>query len=105
MEIQNDRGHLWANRQGMVAMVNRRCVFILISLALTGCGSLNHRELAQGQFNVWGNGVYASSADVEKEASRVCPGGYTKLWENYEPGPAELGHTMFWRIVCNGNSK
>jgi hypothetical protein len=34
MEIQNDRGHLWTNRQGVVAMVKQLAVAILLVGAL-----------------------------------------------------------------------
>jgi len=70
---------------------------------MAGCGSLDHRQVASGEFIVWGNGVHARDADLGREAVRVCGDAYTKLSEGDEPGPAELGHTLTWRIVCNSS--
>lgn len=85
----------------MVAMVKWRSLSIFIGLSLTGCGALDHYQTAPGQFDIRGNGIYAHDAGMEREASHVCPGGYARLGEEYEPGPAELGCTRIWRIVCN----
>jgi hypothetical protein len=86
----------------MVAMVNRRAIFVFAGLSLTGCGALDHFQMAPGQFDIRGNGIYAYDAGMQREASQVCPAGYSRLGEEYEPGPAELGRTRIWHIACNG---
>jgi len=95
------------NRQGVVAVVSIARILLLAAagFAVTGCGSLDHYQSAPDRFNVWGDGLYARETDVQREAKRVCPDGYTKLSEDYSAGPAELGHTLFWRIACNESTK
>lgn len=77
---------------------------IALALAVASCGALDHYQIAPGQFDIRANGIYAHDAGMQREASRACPGGYTRLAEGDEPGPAELGHTLTWRIACNGPS-
>jgi hypothetical protein len=78
---------------------------MMLASVLAGCGHLGHVPLVSGGFNVYGDGAYADDAALGREAKFVCPAGYEKLSVDDRPGPAELGHTMFWRIVCNGNSE
>jgi hypothetical protein len=72
-----------------------------IALALAGCGHLGHVPLASGGFDVYGDGVYADDAAVEREAKFVCPAGYQKLSVDDMPGPAELGRTLIGHVSCN----
>ena len=89
----------------MVSLFIRLSAFAILGFWFVGCGVLDHRQLAPGEFVVRGNGSYARDADLKLEAARACGGSYTKVSEGDEPGPAELGHTRSWRIVCDGNSK
>jgi hypothetical protein len=92
----------------MVATVSRCArlsAFAIIGLGLTGCGSLDHHQFAPGQFNVWGSGVYANDADVQREATRVCPSGFVKVSIYDGPANADVAREILWEIACNGNSK
>jgi hypothetical protein len=89
-------------------MVNRRAhilVIMVMGSSLAGCGTLDHHQLAMGEFNVWGNGVYAHDTDLQREAARVCPSGYTKALVYDGPANADVAREIFWRVTCSGNSR
>jgi hypothetical protein len=74
-------------------------------MVVTGCGTLDHHELAAGQFNVWGDGAYAHDSDLQREAMRVCPSGFTKVSVYDGPENADVARIIRWHIACNENSK
>lgn len=89
----------------MVNRLARISIVAIMGFGLAACGSLDHHELAAGQFNVWGDGVYAHDTDLQREAARVCPSGYTKALVYDGPANADVAREILWRVTCNGNSK
>jgi len=75
---------------------------MMIGSILAGCGTLDHHQFAPGQFNVRGEGAYAREEDVQREAMRVCPTGYTKLSVYDGPANADVAREILWQIACNG---
>lgn len=76
-----------------------------VGLSLAGCGSLDHHQLGPGQFNVWGDGIYAHETYLEREATSVCPTGFAKLAVYDGPESADVARIIRWRIACKGISR
>ena len=76
-----------------------------LALTVTGCGELGSVQFAPGQFRVHGFGMYAHDADLQKEAARVCPQGFTKTDELETAGTADVKGAVFLDITCSEPSK
>jgi hypothetical protein len=74
---------------------------MLSALALAGCGELGSTQFTPGQFRIHGLDAYANEADLQKEAARACPRGFSKIKEFQTEGPADYESALFLDIICN----